>query len=283
MQRARGGWRACMNYRHAFHAGNFADCLKHAVLVWLLLALRRKPAGFFVLDTHAGPGRTELTSGPAARTGEWQRGIARLLDDPPAPLARYVSLVQRLGLYPGSPSLAAALLRPDDRMACCELHPEDHAALRRLFRADPRVAVHHRDGWQALGALLPPSQRRGLVLVDPPYEASDEFMRLAAGLRAGHRRFGSGIFAAWYPIKHRAPVRAFHNAMTESGIRDIVAAELWLREPVDPARLNGCGMLVINPPYRLEDELGPALAALLARLGENEPGAGTALMRLADE
>ncbi|HEY6433026.1 MAG TPA: 23S rRNA (adenine(2030)-N(6))-methyltransferase RlmJ [Acetobacteraceae bacterium] len=272
-----------MNYRHAFHAGNFADCLKHAVLVWLLHALRRKPAGFFVLDTHAGPGRAELTSGPAARTGEWQRGIGRLLDHPPAPLMDYVALVRRLGLYPGSPSLAAALLRPDDRLACCELHPEDHAALRRLFRDDPRVAVHCRDGWEALGGLLPPSERRGLVLVDPPYEEIDEFAQVAAGLRTGHRRFGAGIFAAWYPIKHRAPVRAFHNAMKDSGIRDIVATELWLREPLDPARLNGCGMLVINPPYRFEDELTPVLTALVARLGDGEPGAGTALMRLADE
>jgi 23S rRNA (adenine2030-N6)-methyltransferase len=272
-----------MNYRHAFHAGNFADCLKHAVLVWLLHALRRKPGGFFVLDTHAGPGRTELMSGPAARTGEWRRGIARLLDDPPEPLADYVALVQRLGLYPGSPALAAALLRPDDRLVACELQPEDHAALRRLFRDEPRVAVHRRDGWEALGALLPPQQRRGLVLVDPPYEETDELVRLAAGLRTGHRRFGAGVFAAWYPIKHRAPVRAFHNAMGNSGIRDIVAAELWLREPIDPARLNGCGMLVINPPYRFQDELTPVLAALVARLGDGEPGARTALTRLADE
>ena len=140
---------AAVNYRHAFHAGNFADCVKHAVLVWLLRALQRKPAPLFVLDTHAGAGRYDLDAGPAARTGEWQKGIARLLDDPPSALADYVGLVRSLGLYPGSPAIARALLRPDDRLACCELHPEDAAALRRHFAGDRQVAVHHRDAWEA--------------------------------------------------------------------------------------------------------------------------------------
>jgi len=272
-----------MNYRHAFHAGNFGDCLKHAVLVWLLRALMRKPASLFVLDTHAGAGRYDLTVGPAERTGEWRAGIARLLDAPPAPLADYVGLVQQLGLYPGSPALARALLRPGDRLACCELHPDEHAALRRRYARHPAVAVHHRDAWEALSALLPPAERRGLILIDPPYEHMDDFARLAAGLRTGHAKFATGVFAAWYPIKHRAPVRAFFSAVQESRIRDILAAELWLREPLDPTRLNGCGMLVINPPYRFEDEIPPILAALLARFATGEAGAGTALIRLADE
>ncbi|MBV9757991.1 MAG: 23S rRNA (adenine(2030)-N(6))-methyltransferase RlmJ, partial [Alphaproteobacteria bacterium] len=146
-----------MNYRHAFHAGNVADCVKHALLVWLVRASQRKPAPLFVLDTHAGAGRYDLAAGPAERTGEWRDGIGRLLADTPAPLADYVGLVRELGLYPGSPLLIRALLRPDDRLACCELHPDDAALLQQRFAHDAQVAVHRRDGWEALGALLPPA------------------------------------------------------------------------------------------------------------------------------
>jgi 23S rRNA (adenine2030-N6)-methyltransferase len=273
---------ATVNYRHAFHAGNFADCMKHAVLVWLLRALKRKPAPLFMLDTHAGVGRYNLEAGPAACTGEWRRGIARLLDNPPPQLADYVDLVRSLGLYPGSPALARALLRPGDRMACCELHPEDAAALRRRFAGDRQVAVHHRDAWEALGGLLPPKERRGVVLIDPPFENPQEFAQLADGLAAGWRRFRTGVFAAWFPIKHRASVRQFLAAVQQSGISDVVAAELCLREPVDPARLNGCGLLVLNPPYRFEQEVPPILAALLDRLGEREPGEVVAIRRIVD-
>jgi 23S rRNA (adenine2030-N6)-methyltransferase len=273
-----------VNYRHAFHAGNFADCVKHAVLVWLLRALQLKPTPIFVLDTHAGTGRYDLNDGPAARTGEWQKGIARLLDNPPAALQGYVALVRQLGLYPGSPSIVRALLRPDDRLACCELHPEDATALRRLFARDRLVAVHHRNAWEALGALLPPARhRRGVVLIDPPFENPQEFDELANGIALGYPRFTSGVFAAWYPIKQRAPVRQFLTDLKQGGIRDIVAAELCLREPVDAARLNGCGMLVINPPYQFEQEMQPILAALLDRLGNREQGESTAIIRIVDE
>ena len=274
---------AAVNYRHAFHAGNFADCAKHAVLVWLLHALQRKPAPLFVLDTHAGVGRYDLDDGPAARTGEWQDGIARLLDDPPPALGDHVDLVRSLGLYPGSPAIARALLRPDDRLACCELHPEDAATLRRHFAGDRQVAVHHRDAWEALGALLPPKQRRGLVLIDPPFEDPQEFAILARGLATGWQRFRAGVFAAWYPIKQRAPVRQFLTDLSQTGIRDIVTAELCLREPVDPTRLNGCGMVVVNPPYRFEHEVPAMLAALLDRLGDREPGEVAGVRRIVDE
>ena len=272
-----------MNYRHAFHAGNFADCVKHALLVWLLRQLALKPAGFFVLDSHAGRGRYDLNDGPAARTGEWRDGVGRLLPDAPQELADYVVLVRRLGLYPGSPVLARALLREQDRMACCELHPEDAAALRRCFAGDTQVAVHRRDGWEALRGLLPPAQKRGLVLIDPPYEAPGELARVAAGLALARLRFPTAALAAWYPVKHRAPVREFHLALRASGLRDVMAAELWLREPLDAARLNGCGLVVANPPYRFEAAAQAILAALLGRLGRGEPGEGVALLRLAAE
>jgi 23S rRNA (adenine2030-N6)-methyltransferase len=273
-----------MNYRHAFHAGNLSDCMKHALLVWLLRALQRKPAGVFALDTHAGAGSYDLSAGPAERTGEWRDGIARLLDDPPEVLADYVTLVRDCGLYPGSPVLLEALLRPQDRLACCELHPDEAAALRATMRGSG-AAVHRRDAWEALGALLPPPQglRRALVLIDPPYEAEDEYVRLAAGLARGHAQFPTGVFAAWYPVKHRAPVRALHAAIREAGMRDVVAAELWLREPVDAARLNGCGLLVVNPPFGFEVAARERLDALLDRLGAGEAGQGATVERIADD
>ena len=272
-----------MNYRHAYHAGNFADCMKHALLVWLLQALARKPAAFTVLDTHAGAGRYDVTDGPAERTGEWRAGIGRLLEAAPAPLADYLAVVRQEGLYPGSPSIVRALLRPQDRLICCELHPDEASALRRLFHRDGQVAVHARDGWAALGALLPPAHRRGLVLIDPPYEQGGEHDRLAAALGQVAARFPAGIVAGWYPIKHLAPVRTLHEAVRLAGLRDVVAAELWLREPTDPARLNGCGLLVRQPPWHWDTAWPPLLAALLAALGTGEAGAGVRAVRLTDE
>ncbi len=272
-----------MNYRHAFHAGNFADCMKHAVLVWLLRALARKDKAFAVLDSHAGIGRYDLSAGPAERTGEWRAGIGRLRGGAAPELADYLGVVERLGLYPGSPAIVRALLRPGDRLVCCELHPEDAMALKRAFRGDPQVAVHQRDAWEAMGALLPFPERRGLVLIDPPYEAVDEFDRVAAALVAAHRRFPGGVLAAWYPIKARAAVRGLHDALRAAGVRDVVAAEIFLREPLDASRLNGCGMLLVNPPFGFEAAMAEMLPVLLDGLGDGERGEGTAVLRLADE
>jgi 23S rRNA (adenine2030-N6)-methyltransferase len=269
-----------MNYRHAFHAGNFGDCMKHALLIALLRALLRKPGPVFVLDTHAGAGHYDLAAAPALRTNEAADGISRLLDHTPTALEDYVAAVRRLGLYPGSPELVRSMMRADDRLACCEAHPEDCAALRRLFRGDRQVAVHQRDAWQALKALLPPAQKRGLVLIDPPFEEPGEFGRVAEGLMLAHRRFPTAVLAAWYPVKHRAPVRGIFDALA---LRDVIAAELLLREPLDPTRLNGCGLLIVNPPYRFEQEAQPVLDALLDSLGRREPGEAALVMRLADE
>jgi 23S rRNA (adenine2030-N6)-methyltransferase len=272
-----------VNYRHAFHAGNFADCVKHALLVWLLRAMARKDRPFMALDTHAGIGAYDLGAPEAQRTGEAAGGILRLLGATDPALADYLGVVERLGLYPGSPEIARALLRPGDRLVCCELHAEDAALLRRRYACAAGVSVHRRDGYEAMGALLPPPERRGLILVDPPYEQEAEFDTLLAALIAAHARFAGGVFVAWYPIKHRGPVRAFHDALRASGLRDCVAAEFLLREPLDAARLNGCGLLVVNPPWRFGAEAVPILDALLARLGDDAPGARAGVVRLTNE
>jgi 23S rRNA (adenine2030-N6)-methyltransferase len=270
-----------VNYRHAFHAGNFADTMKHALLVWLMRALTAKPKPLFVLDTHAGIGRYDLTAEPARRTNEAAGGIEILLKGAAPPLDDYIKLVRQLGLYPGSPVLIQALLRPADRLACCEWHPEDVRVLRRAMAGDSRVHIHHRDGYEALGALLPPPERRALILIDPPFEAPDEFDRLAAALKAAQARFPQGVYAAWYPLKHRAPSRGFQETLRLAGLRDIVAAEFFRAEPTDPARLTGCGLVLLNPPYGFEAAATDILDALADRLAE--PSGGFAVSRIADE
>lgn len=272
-----------MNYRHAFHAGNFADCFKHALLVAILDALGRKPAPFFVLDTHAGAGHYDLDSDEARRTNEADAGIRRLLGGSDPALQRYLGLVGELGLYPGSPALIAAAMRATDRLACCELHPEDATALQRFFGRDRRVEVHHRSAWEAIGALLPPKERRGLVFIDPPFEARDEFAQVMDGVGRGHARFGHGIFAVWYPVKQMASVRGFHADLKASGIRDIVVVDMYLRDPTDPDRLNGCGLAVINPPYQFQEQAAAIANAVLDGLGGGEAGSGIHIGRLADE
>ncbi len=274
-----------MNYRHAFHAGNHADCLKHALLLLLLDALRRKATPFAVLDTHAGRGAYDLSAEEATRTGEAARGALRLADVTEGALLPFVEALRAQGFparYPGSPAVMRAALRPGDRLACCELHPEDHAALRALFARDPQVAVHRRDAWEAIRALTPFPEKRGLVLIDPPFEQEEEFARLVAAIAELNRRFRAGIVAAWYPVKHRAPVRDFHDALRATGVRDMVAAEMWLREPTDPRRLNGSGLLVVNPHFGFEAAAQAVLDDLLARLGA-EAGAGVAITRVAAE
>ncbi len=274
-----------MNYRHAFHAGNHADCLKHALLLLLLDALKRKATPFAVLDTHAGRGIYDLSADEAARTGEALRGALRLQGIVEGPLAPFVAALAAQGFparYPGSPALIRAALRPQDRLVCCELHPEDHDALRAFFARDRQVAVHRRDAYEAIRALTPFPERRGLVLMDPPFEQEAEFDRLAGAITELQRRFRAGVIAAWYPVKHRAPVRDFHDALRAAGVRDAIAAELWLREPTDPRRLNGSGLLVVNAPFGFEDAARETLDALLAGL-ETEAGAGIGVTRVTEE
>jgi 23S rRNA (adenine2030-N6)-methyltransferase len=272
-----------VNYRHAFHAGNFADCMKHALLHWMLGAMMRKPTPLCVLDTHAGRGEYDLSALEALRSGEWHEGVARIMAVADGPLAPFVALLREAGAprrYPGSPAIARAMLRPQDRLLLNELHPEDHVALKRAIR---RTAVHARDAYEAARALTPFAERRGLVLYDPPFEQPDEFERLAETLAAVWSRARGHVQAAWYPIKHMAPVLGFHHAVREAGIRDVLTAELWLREPLDATRLNGCGLLVVNAPHGFDTGGAALLDALLARLSDGERGAGTRMLRIADE
>ena len=250
-----------MNYRHVYHAGNFADIVKHSLLALILEQLKTKDKPFCVLDTHAGLGLYDLTGDEATRTGEFHQGIGRILGDPHAPeaLRPYLDVVRGLnpdGLtcYPGSPWLARALLRPGDRLMACELHPDDRAALADLFAGDRAVRVFELDGYLALKSFLPFKERRGVVLIDPPFEVRDEFERLGAGLADGLRRFGTGIFIAWYPIKDRRPLTAFLARVR--GLTDKwLTVEVTLRPETESTRLNGCGLLVLNPPWRLDAAL----------------------------
>lgn len=258
-----------MNYRHAYHAGNHIDVFKHAVLVSLLEHLRKKAKAFTVLDTHAGAGRYDLGAIEAEKTGEAADGIGRIIGKEITAAAAYLDLIRRLnpdGLraYPGSPAIVAAFLRDDDRLIACELHEEEYAKLRRVFRGDPRVAVHHRDGYEAIAAFVPPPSRRGLVFIDPPYEFDDRdaYRRMAERMNAGLKKWPTGIFAAWYPLKERAGVEKIRKAY-DVGNPPTLAAE-FLRVPIDGVTFAGSGILIANPPFGMEAALKTLGRELLA-------------------
>jgi 23S rRNA (adenine2030-N6)-methyltransferase len=247
-----------MNYRHAYHAGSHTEVFKHAVLVLLLQHLLSKPRPFTVLDTHGGAGLYDLTAEEAQKTGEAQDGIGRVIDKAIPTAQAYLDLVRCLnpsGLrcYPGSPAIAQAFLREDDRLAACELREDDAALLRKNFEDDRRIVVHRRDGYEALGALLPPTPRRGLVLIDPPFERPDEFTALADALNAGIRKWRSGIFLAWYPLKDRAGIRELRLHYRPDN-PPTLCCEL-LQQPLDGARLAGSGVIICNPPWKFEQTL----------------------------
>ena len=282
-----------MNYRHAFHAGNHADVLKHVVLLALCEALVAKPAACFALDTHGGRGLYRLDGESASRTGEALDGIARLRAEAPRDRAiqRYLAAVracrQQHGThaYPGSPWLLAHALREQDRIAACELLPEEAAALAANFAADTRVAVHQRDGYGAVKALLPPRHgevrfARGLVLVDPPYEAQlDEFDLALAAIREALARWPQGMLALWYPIKQRRALQGFYRRAAALEAKSALRLELLVRPDDSPLRMKGSGMLVLNAPWQFDQAMRPALAALAASLGEPGTGASVEWLR----
>jgi 23S rRNA (adenine2030-N6)-methyltransferase len=261
-----------MNYRHAFHAGNHTEVFKHAALTFILEWLIQKPQPFAVLDTHAGLGVYDLTSEPAQKTKEYEAGVARIFDRELAAAPAYVNLLndmnpEGLTTYPGSPEIVRRLLRDGDRLMACELHPADVETLKRRYRADRRIAVHHRDGYEAIGALLPPPERRGLVFIDPPYEQKDEADQLAEALATGLRKWPNGVFLAWYPIKDGQIGAHLSKAATEGGFPKALRAE-FLAYPQDDASLAGGGVIVCNTPWRLDEALSALCRELAGLLGD---------------
>jgi 23S rRNA (adenine2030-N6)-methyltransferase len=270
-----------VNYRHAFHAGNFADVVKHVVLGCILRHLRGKPAAFRIIDTHAGAGIYDLSSPESTRGAEWQDGIAKLMSarlsaPTAAVVAPYIEVLNslnepgRLRVYPGSPAVARAWLRPQDRLVACELEPKAAVALSRNLRGDSRIKILRMDGWTALKAYLPPQERRGLVLVDPPYESENEFSRLFSELSAAYRKWPTGIYLVWYPIKGRREPDLLAKRFRRSGMTKTFRIEIQVGPLSDASRLNGAGLIVINPPWTLEADISaamPELAAVLVREG----------------
>jgi 23S rRNA (adenine2030-N6)-methyltransferase len=278
-----------MNYRHAFHAGNHADVLKHVLLLALLDALKKKDTPFFVLDTHAGRGRYLLAAPESRKTGEADAGILKLMGAAKMPevVERYLRAVEAnnpvgaLIAYPGSPLLVAQAMREQDRLAACELQPDEAAVLKELFAHDPRVAVHARDGYAAIKAMLPPKLgsmkfARGLVLIDPPYEVQDnEYPQIISSVREALERWPQGTYAIWYPIKLRRSLQPFFRKAAALPGKSVMLAELQVRPDDSPLRLNGSGMLIVNPPWHFDQQIAPALPLLKHALGEQ--GATTRL------
>ncbi|HXT07849.1 MAG TPA: 23S rRNA (adenine(2030)-N(6))-methyltransferase RlmJ [Roseiarcus sp.] len=278
-----------MNYRHGFHAGNFADVFKHVLLTRALAYLIKKPAPLRFIDTHAGAGRYDLEDDAGRRSPEWRDGIARLLKaKPPAPiadlLAPYIAAVGgfdpetgRPLSYPGSPAIAQSLLRRDDRIALCEAHPREYERLMSALGRDRRLRISSADGYMSLNAYLPPPERRGLALIDPPYEAPDEAAKAIAALAKALGKWPRGVYLVWRPIKGGLDDARFLNAIRALGAPDVLGLELDVGAvapgPYSPAPLHRSGLLIVNPPYGLVEEarlLMPYLTKLLTRAGQGE-------------
>lgn len=276
-----------MNYRHVYHAGNFADVFKHIILTALISAMMRKDNSFCYLDTHAGTGYYDLFSESAEKTKEYMGGIEKIIahEKPPALVTRYLNCVHQINnqlqgskqqyaslrYYPGSPMIVRQLIRPHDRIIACELHPEEYQSLKTTFAGDKQVAVHHTDGFNGLKAFLPPQERRGLVLIDPPYENPDEFTRIAHTLPLALKRWQTGVYAIWYPIKEKSAVKRFYDALTQHIKDPIFTIELTIYPDI-PNHLNGSGLIVINPPWQFDVSIQEILPWLWKALTINDQG-----------
>lgn len=280
-----------MNYRHHFHAGNYADVFKHALLLQLVRAMQRKEKGFLYLDTHAGRGgydlsTTTLLPDGRERAAEWPEGVGRLWSAAALPedLAAYLAAVRAfdaraggsgevLQYYPGSPWIAQSLLREQDRAALCEIREDDAEALAQDFRAQRRVSVHQMDGYTALKAMLPPLEKRALVLIDPPFENAGEFADIRSGLREALVRFPSGTYAIWYPITERTKSERFLAEVAASPfVPPSLCAEIQIASDASQVRMKGCGLLIMNPPWQIEAEFRRVLPTMATLLRQDSGG-----------
>ena len=260
-----------LSYRHSFHAGNHADVLKHTVQSLIIESLKEKDKPFLYLDTHAGAGRYQLSGEHAERTGEYLEGIARIWqrDDIPEELAAYMSVVghfnrnENLRYFPGSPLIARQLLREEDKLQLTELHPSDFPLLRSEFQKDDRTRVSRADGYQQLKAQLPPLSRRGFILMDPPYELKTDYQDVVKGIQEGYKRFATGTYALWYPVVMRQQIKKMLRDLEATGIRRILQIELGVRPDSDQRGMTASGMIVINPPWKLEQQMKNVLPWLL--------------------
>lgn len=274
-----------MNYKHSYHAGNFADVVKHVALIALISSMTKKNTPYCYIDTHAGIGCYDLQDEFAKKTKEYEGGIEKVIraDKPPFLVKQYIDCVHdisnelvgskfaSLRYYPGSPMIARHFARAHDRIIACELHPQEHQALRNTFAGDKHVSVQHCDGFLGLKAFLPPKERRGIILIDPPYEDADEFSRIARTLPVALKRFETGIYAIWYPIKERPQVERFYRSVKQNIDQPAVAIELTIY-PDLPSHLNGCGLVVINPPFQFQQTMAEVLPWLWQALTINKQG-----------
>lgn len=269
-----------MNYRHSYHAGNFADVFKHIILVSLIQSLHRKEAAFCYLETHAGIGLYDLYAESTQKSKEFENGIKKIVtaNNPPTLIQDYLSCIMTLNkqnelhYYPGSPFFAKHFMRPQDQIILSELHPDDVQLLRKNFRHDKKIAIHHQDGYQSLKAFLPPKEKRGLVLIDPPYEKNDELMSLPPLVAQAIKRWETGIYAIWYPIKTVQQNNLFHRKLKANIQRPYLTAELCIYSHDVAAQLNGSGMVIINPPWQVDQQLEKILPWLWQNLAVNNQG-----------
>lgn len=273
-----------LSYRHSFHAGNHADVLKHIVLMLIIESLQQKDKGFYYLDTHSGVGRYRLFSEEAEKTAEFEQGILRLWDkkDLPEEIQRYVNQIKKINYggkelryYAGSPLIAAQMLRSQDRALLTELHPADFPLLRNNFKEFSNVVTKREDGFQQLKATLPPKERRGLVLIDPPYELKEDYDLVVKAIEEGYKRFATGVYAIWYPVVLRQQAKRIFKGLEATGIRKILQIELAVRPDSDQRGMTASGMVVINPPWQLESQMKKILPYLTETLVPEGTGSWT--------